>query len=97
MSVYTKHLGELQEIVEEHGGGAFAVSIFLRSDGLLIQPSCIFFERLARTGKLARFVELLKVNFEEALEHAKKEANRNAVSGGWLPGESPVSRVQVGN
>jgi len=81
VSVYTKHLPELQQIVEEHGGGAFAVSVFLRSDGLLIQPSCIFFERLARLGKLSRFVEVLKANFEEALDNAQEEANRNVCAG----------------
>jgi hypothetical protein len=96
--VYAKHLAELEQIVEEHGGGAFAVSIFLRSDGLLIQPSCILFERLAASGRLARFLEILKTNFEEALNNAKEEANRSVrAGGGWLPRADSVSGVQVGD
>ena len=82
-------------MVEEHGGGAFAVSVFLRSDGLLIQPSGIFFERLARLGKLSRFLEVLKANFEEALNDAKEEAIRNTLAG--ESGACELSRVQVGD
>jgi hypothetical protein len=75
--IYAGHLPELQKIVEENGGGSFAVSIFLRSDGFLIQPNYLFFERLARAGKLSRFCELLKENFEEAVKDAEEKANRN--------------------
>ena len=78
--IYSGHLPELQRIVEENGGGSFAVSIFLRSDGFLIQPNYIFFERLARAGKLSRFCELLKENFEEAVNDAEKEAKRNVAT-----------------
>jgi hypothetical protein len=75
--IYAGHLSELQQIVEENGGGSFAVSVFLRSDGFLIQPNYLFFERLARAGRLSRFCELLKENFTEAVNHAEKEASRN--------------------
>ena len=97
MSVYAKHLTELQQIVAENGGGAFAVSVFLREDGLLIQPACILFERLARVGKLSRFLEILNLNFQEALKDATEEANRNVFAGGGGSGACDLSSVQVGN
>ena len=79
--IYAKHLRELQEIVEENGGGSFAVSVFLRSDGFLIQPNFLFFDRLARAGRLARFCELLKENFTEALNNAEEESKRSTCDG----------------
>jgi hypothetical protein len=93
--IYAKHLGELQRIVEEIGGGTFAVSVFLRSDGFLIQPNFLFFEKLARSGRLARFCELLKENFEEALNDAEKESKRNTCSG--APCADSLPCVQVGD
>jgi hypothetical protein len=96
--IYAGHLPELQQIVEESGGGSFAVSVFLRSDGFLIQPNYLFFERLARSGRLARFCELLKENFTEAVNNAEKEANRSvhgeAANGGASRADC-LSCVQV--
>jgi hypothetical protein len=94
--IWAKHLRELQEIVEECGGGSFAVSVFLRSDGFLIQPNYLFFERLARSGRLSRFCELLKENFTEAINDAQKEAKRSAFAGNF-PGENSLPCVQVGD
>jgi hypothetical protein len=91
--IYAKHLRELQEIVEESGGGSFAVSVFLRSDGFLIQPNYLFFDRLARSGRLARFCELLKQNFTEAVNDAEKESKRNVFAG--ASGEDSMPCVQV--
>jgi hypothetical protein len=93
--IFAGHLRELQEIVEENGGGSFAVSVYLRSDGFLIQPNSMFFERLARAGRLARFCELLKENFTEAVNDAEKDANRNVCAGG--SGADSLPGVQVGN
>jgi hypothetical protein len=92
--IYAKHLRELQEIVEESGGGSFAVSVFLRSDGFLIQPNSFFFDKLARSGRLARFCELLKANFMEAVNDAEKESKRIAFAGEF-PGKDSLPCVQV--
>jgi hypothetical protein len=94
--IWAKHLRELQEIVEECGGGSFAVSVFLRADGFLIQPNTFFFDRLARSGRLSRFCELLKENFEEAVNDAEKESKRIAFAGNF-PGEDSMPCVQIGD
>jgi hypothetical protein len=93
--IFAGHLPELQQIVEENGGGSFAVSVFLRSDGFLIQPNAMFFERLARAGRLSRFCELLKENFTEAVNDAEKEAKRNVCASDC--GADSLSCVQVGD
>jgi hypothetical protein len=53
---------------------------------------------LARAGQLSRFCELLKENFEEAVSHAEKEANRTvrAVECAAESREDFLPRVPVG-
>ena len=86
---------ELRRIVEENGGGNFAASVYLREDGLFFLLNLPFLERLARRGRLARFSELLKIQFTEAVENAE-EAIRSANGGGGAGADS-LSCVQVGN
>ena len=68
---------ELRRIVEENGGGNFAASVFLRADGFFTLCNLPFFERIARAGRLARFCELLKIQFGEAIDNAQKETCDN--------------------
>lgn len=79
---------ELRAIVEENGGGNFAASVYLRTDGFFVQLNVTFMDRLARSGRLARFCELLKTEFTEAVNDAEKSSNGGA---------SDLSGVQIRN
>jgi len=90
---------ELRRIVKESGGN-FTASVFLREDGFFTLCNLSFFDRIARSGRLARFCELLKIQFGEAIDNAQKEtcdSNGGAVCICNGSGARELSGVQVGN
>jgi hypothetical protein len=93
--IRARNIFELRQIVEECGGGNFVASVYLRSDGFLVQVNDGFLTRLARLGRLERFCEILKLNLTEAIEDAEKESKRSSYDGGTRADSLPG--VQVGD